>query len=149
MFSLEDVATSRGPAGSSTPILPLPMNKSLLLAVFLCWGMAAAEAQPAREHDTRPNILLILCDDLGYADVGFNAELFDVETDVVTPHLDEIAKAGMVFKQAYVAHPFCGPSRMGLMTGRIPHCFGGQKTSPMWQKTLRTTTKKAFLKARS
>lgn len=78
----------------------------------------------------RPNIILVFLDDLGYADVGFNAELFGVETDVVTPNIDALAKAGAIFKQAYVAHPFCGPSRMGLMSGRMPHCFGGQKNLP-------------------
>lgn len=84
----------------------------------------------------RPNIILIFCDDLGYADVGFNAELFGVKTDVVTPNLDALAKAGTIFKQAYVAHPFCGPSRMGLLSGRMPHTFGGQKNLPDHAKNL-------------
>ncbi|KLU01925.1 N-acetylgalactosamine 6-sulfate sulfatase (GALNS) [Rhodopirellula islandica] len=78
----------------------------------------------------RPNILLILCDDLGYADVGFNAAHFGVQTDVVTPHLDQLANEGVMFTQAYVSHPFCGPSRMALLSGRMPHCFGGQKNLP-------------------
>jgi arylsulfatase A-like enzyme len=78
----------------------------------------------------RPNILLIFCDDLGYADVGFNAKHFGVETDVKTPVLDKLARQGTIFSQAYVCHPFCGPSRMGLFAGRMPHCFGGQKNLP-------------------
>ena len=78
----------------------------------------------------KPNIVLIFCDDLGYADVGFNAELFGVPTDVVTPEIDKLARAGTIVEQAYVAHPFCGPSRMGLMSGRMPHSFGGQKNLP-------------------
>ncbi|MFT4546900.1 MAG: arylsulfatase B, partial [Verrucomicrobiales bacterium] len=67
----------------------------------------------------RPNIVLILCDDLGYADVGFNGS-----PDIVTPQLDQLAQDGTIFSSAYVAHAFCGPSRMGLMTGRYPHAFG-------------------------
>jgi arylsulfatase A-like enzyme len=78
----------------------------------------------------QPNIVLIFCDDLGFADVGFNAGLFGVKTDVVTPNIDSMAKAGTIFRQAYVAHPFCGPSRMALLSGRMPHAFGGQKNLP-------------------
>ena len=62
-----------------------------------------------------PNIVLIFCDDLGYSDVGFNGA-----TDIKTPHLDRLASNGIIFSSAYVAHPFCGPSRMGLMSGRYP-----------------------------
>lgn len=82
------------------------------------------------ESAPRPNILLVLLDDLGYADVGFNAELFGMETDVVTPNIDSLASRGTIFRQAYVAHPFCGPSRMALLSGRMPHCYGGQKNLP-------------------
>ena len=73
----------------------------------------------------RPNIILILCDDLGYADVGFNGS-----KDIRTPNLDQLANGGTVFTSAYVAHPFCGPSRMGLMTGRYPHQFGSPYNLP-------------------
>ncbi|WP_136060175.1 sulfatase-like hydrolase/transferase [Pontiella sulfatireligans] len=73
----------------------------------------------------RPNILVVMCDDLGYADVGFNGS-----TDIRTPRMDMLAKDGTVFTSAYVAHPFCGPSRMGLMSGRYPHAFGGAYNLP-------------------
>jgi len=89
-----------------------------------------------RPVDAKPNILLIFLDDLGYADVGFNADLYGVETDIVTPNIDALAKKGTIFKQAYVAHPFCGPSRMGLLSGRMPHCYGGQKNLPDVAKNL-------------
>ena len=109
----------------------------LLLVVF----PTAASSTDVPPH---PNVVFVFTDDLGYADVGFNAELFGVETDVVTPNIDALAKEGMIFKQAYVAHPFCGPSRMALLTGRMPHTFGGQKNLPNealndglnWSKTL-------------
>lgn len=67
----------------------------------------------------RPNILLIVCDDLGYADVGFNGS-----KDIVTPEIDKLANNGTIFTSAYVAHSFCGPSRAALMTGRYPHEVG-------------------------
>ncbi|KAA5545890.1 sulfatase-like hydrolase/transferase [Roseiconus nitratireducens] len=119
-----------------TPSLAWAMNRIIQIAVALCCFAVGSHPTHAGGNDTRPNILLILCDDLGYADVGFNAELFGVRTEVVTPNIDAIAKAGMVFRQAYVAHPFCGPSRMGLMSGRMPHCFGGQKNLPDVAKNL-------------
>ncbi|WP_024479554.1 sulfatase-like hydrolase/transferase [Cellulophaga baltica] len=72
-----------------------------------------------------PNILFILCDDLGYADVGFNGS-----TDITTPNLDQLAQDGTIFTAAYVAHPFCGPSRAALLTGRYPHTIGSQFNLP-------------------
>lgn len=110
-------------------------HTSLLLVAFIATsGGHFAGAQTASK--AQPNIVLIFCDDLGYADVGFNADLFGVTTDAVTPHIDKLAAAGTIFKQAYVPHPFCGPSRMGLLTGRMPHCFGGQKNLPDVAKNL-------------
>lgn len=75
--------------------------------------------------DERPNILVILADDLGYADVGFNGS-----PDIKTPNLDELAKQGVTMSSAYAAHAFCGPSRAGLLTGRYPHKFGSQFNLP-------------------
>ncbi len=96
----------------------------------------AARGETTSAGSSQPNILFVLCDDLGYADVGFNAEHFGVQTDVVTPNIDALAKQGTIFTQAYVPHPFCGPSRMGIMTRRMPHCFGGQKNLPDVAKNL-------------
>ena len=106
------------------PLLPI-----LLLLVSSAFATGAEKS--------RPNIVLVLCDDLGYADVGYNAKLFGVETDVFTPNIDALAGEGTIFKQAYVAHPFCGPSRMALMSGRMPHAYGGQKNLPDEAKNLR------------
>ena len=69
--------------------------------------------------NTHPNIILILVDDLGYADVGFNGS-----KDIKTPHIDNIAKNGVVFSEGYVSYPVCGPSRAGLITGRYQDTFG-------------------------
>ena len=66
-----------------------------------------------------PNLVLIIADDLGYADVGFNGC-----KDIPTPHIDRIAKEGVLFTNGYVTWPACGPSRAGLITGRYQGRFG-------------------------
>ena len=67
----------------------------------------------------RPNIVVIMADDMGYADAGFTGS-----TDILTPNLDRLATSGVVFKQGYVNHPFCGPSRAALLSGRYQQRFG-------------------------
>ncbi len=62
----------------------------------------------------KPNVIVILADDLGYADLGCQAK----EPDVRTPHLDRFAKEGVCFTSGYVTAPQCSPSRAGLITGR-------------------------------
>lgn len=99
----------------------------LIVAAFACTN---AKVKPAEQKVTtdipRPNIIMILCDDLGYADVGFNGS-----KEITTPHLDKLAGNGTVCSSAYVPHPFCGPSRAGIMTGRYPHKFGSQFNVPV------------------
>ena len=94
------------------------------LLVLSCTNKPKKVAQAAPEVTTetkQPNILLVLCDDLGYSDVGFNGS-----KDIRTPELDKLANNGTMFTSAYVAHPFCGPSRAALLTGRYPHTIGSQ-----------------------
>lgn len=79
----------------------------------------------ANNQMERPNIVVILTDDMGYADVGFNNS-----PDIKTPNLDTLAEQGATFSSAYNVHPFCGPSRAGLMTGRYPHKIGSQFNLP-------------------
>ena len=97
----------------------------LILVWLLCAEVGFSVEIDGAAEKNRPNILMILCDDLGYADVGFNGS-----TDIPTASLDELAKSGTIFSSAYVPHPFCGPSRAGLMTGRYPHFFGSQFNLP-------------------
>ncbi len=66
-----------------------------------------------------PNVVIILVDDLGYADVGFNGC-----KDISTPNIDKIATDGVKFTNAYVSYAVCGPSRAGLITGRYQDRFG-------------------------
>ena len=68
---------------------------------------------------SKPNVLIILVDDLGYADVGFQGC-----KDIPTPNIDRLAKNGMVCTNGYVTHPFCSPTRAGLLTGRYQQRFG-------------------------
>ena len=77
-------------------------------------GFAAAAA--------KPNILLIVSDDQGYADAGFQGA-----KDLATPHLDRLAAAGTRFTNGYVLHPYCSPSRAGLLTGRYQQRFGHER----------------------
>lgn len=74
----------------------------------------------------RPNILVILADDLGYADVGFQGS-----KEIPTPRLDRLSKAGIRCTDGYVSHPFCSPTRAGLMTGRYQQRFG-HENNPAW-----------------
>lgn len=90
-----------------------PARLLLLVPLILCVSaISAAE---------RPNILLIVSDDHGYADVGFQGC-----KDIPTPHLDRLASEGLHCTNGYVSHPFCSPTRAGLMTGRYQHRFGHQ-----------------------
>lgn len=67
----------------------------------------------------RPNIVVIVADDLGYADLGTQGA-----KDVATPNIDSIARAGVRFTNGYVSCPVCSPTRAGLMTGRYQQRFG-------------------------
>ena len=82
-------------------------------------------ANTKKQVSTQPNILVVLCDDLGYNDVGFNGS-----ADIKTPQMDDLAKKGTILSSAYVVHPFSGPSRAALMTGRYPHMIGAQYNLP-------------------
>lgn len=86
-------------------------------------GLALATLAAAAPE--RPNIVVILADDLGYADVGFHGC-----TDIPTPHLDRLAASGVRFTNGYVSHSFCSPTRAGLMTGRYQQRFGHEMNPP-------------------
>ena len=76
---------------------------------------------------SKPNMIVIMCDDLGYADVGFNGC-----KDIPTPNIDSIAKNGIRCTNGYVAYAVCGPSRAGFMTARYPQRFGFER-NPQYQ----------------
>ena len=82
---------------------------------------SCAPQQPARAAAAprRPNIILILADDLGYAELGVQGC-----RDIPTPHIDSLARHGVRFTSGYVSCPLCSPSRAGLLTGRYQQRFG-------------------------
>ena len=100
------------------------MNKVIpFLAGSLLWaigthGIAAESA--------KPNILVIVADDLGYADVGFQGC-----KDIPTPNLDKLATRSLRCTNGYVTHPFCSPTRAALLTGRYQQRFG-HENNPVW-----------------
>ena len=88
---------------------------ALLAGSILVSGSSSALAE-------KPNIVLIVADDMGWADVGFHG------SPIATPNLDRLAREGMELKRFYVC-PVCSPTRAGLMTGRYPIRFGLMKAA--------------------
>lgn len=107
---------------------------------------ANAQATTATNSEKRPNIILLLADDMDYADVGLYGGRL-----TPTPNIDSVAKNGMEFINAYVSCPVCGPSRVGILTGRyqdrigyvtnhgpkIPENFGLPTTATIVSETLK------------
>ena len=95
-------------------------RRRLLMTVFLltCSAIVASDAQAADGAADRPNIVLILADDLGYGDLGcYGHPRFR------TPHLDRLATQGARLSQFNTPAPFCAPTRASLLTGHYPvHC---------------------------
>lgn len=90
-----------------------------IAALLLAPSLAMAAPSVASGTNARPNVLLIVSDDQGYADVGFQGC-----NDIPTPHLDRLARDGVRFSNGYVTHAFCSPTRAGLLTGRYQQRFG-------------------------
>jgi arylsulfatase A-like enzyme len=86
----------------------LALAASLLLTAGACG-----------KDQKRPNVLIILADDLGYVDIGAQGC-----KDIPTPNIDSLAKNGVRFTNGYVSGPYCSPTRAGLNTGRYQQRFG-------------------------
>jgi arylsulfatase A-like enzyme len=96
------------------------------------------------DRDRRPNILLILADDQGWADFSY----LGLKDDVKTPNLDALAAQGVTMPQAYASSPICNPSRVGLITGRYQqrwnnYYYGGGQGLPTEAITLAERLKTA------
>ena len=89
--------------------MKLLLNFTLVAIATLCPTHTTATG------DKRPNIILVMSDDHGYGDCGFTGHPF-----VKTPHLDEMARSGVVFKNFHAASPVCSPTRASVLTGRHP-----------------------------
>jgi arylsulfatase A-like enzyme len=119
------------------------MRLTIVAFVLACLFSADRFVQAADEG--RPNILIIVGDDMGYADVGFHGC-----KDIPTPHLDALAAAGVRCTNGYVSGPYCSPTRAGLLTGRYQTRFGhefnaggGNEGLPLSEKTLADRLKTA------
>src|SRR5688572_1825622 len=86
--------------------------------------LAATPLLAAQSASRRPNLLVILADDMGYGDIGCYGS-----PDVPTPHIDSLAKGGTRFTDGYVSCAVCSPSRVALLTGRYQHRFGHEFNS--------------------
>jgi arylsulfatase A-like enzyme len=99
--------------------------------IFLALAAAAAS--------DKPNVLVILSDDVGWAEFGFQGG-----KDIPTPNIDSIAKNGVRFTQGYVSGPYCSPTRAGLMTGRYQTRFGHEFNSSATKKLGLSLNEKTF-----
>jgi arylsulfatase A-like enzyme len=93
-------------------------TKLAFVAALTAAGIGGASAA-AENQASRPNILIIVGDDMGYHDVGIHGC-----QDIPTPHIDSLAKNGIRCTSGYVSGPYCSPTRAGLMTGRYQQRFG-------------------------
>ena len=92
------------------------MNK-LLIVVLAVLSLGGQEIDAA----DKPNVIVIVSDDQGYADAGFQEVVAD---GVTTPNLDKLAASGVVFRNAYASSPVCSNSRLALSTGRYQQRWG-------------------------
>jgi arylsulfatase A-like enzyme len=100
-----------------------------LLIVFIGCDSTATDSESSSDSNStndnaklksRPNIILILTDDHGYADLNVQGSVADLKT----PHLDQLAATGVRLTSGYVTAPTCMPSRAGLLSGKYQQCFG-------------------------
>ena len=109
------------------------MKNTFLYLNLFCFLFFNLWAQNAPRPD-RPNVVIILADDLGWQDVS----CYDIDepTPMETPNIDALAKRGVLFRQGYSPAPTCAPTRIAIMTGKHPavmqktHVVGGNPPTP-------------------
>lgn len=89
--------------------------KSIIAVAMVLGAVAYVSAKPS----DKPNVVVILTDDMGYWDTGFSGGPV-----IETPNLDKLAESGMLLTDFYACSPWCSPSRAGLLTGRHPYRTG-------------------------
>jgi len=87
-----------------------------LSVLLLLLALILSGCSPQDRSATTPNVLVIVADDLGYMDIG----AYNDDTFYETPHINSLARRGMMFTDGYAANPVCSPSRYSFMTGRAP-----------------------------
>ena len=90
-------------------------HRILLSRAAFCLLAACPNGPMADHHEAKPNIVLILADDLGYGDVG----CYNPEAKAPTPNIDRLASDGMRFTDAHSPSTVCTPTRYSLLTGRM------------------------------
>lgn len=85
-------------------------------------------------ENPRPNLIFVMADDLGWGDPGFNGN-----PSIKTPHLDQMAAAGLIFSRFYSASPVCSPTRASCLTGRNPYRMGIPTANAGHLPTVETT----------
>lgn len=98
----------------------------ILALLFVGATINKLYAQKSKLPAKKPNIIIILADDLGWGDLGYHG------SDIKTPNIDQLSKEGIILNRYYTA-PICSPTRAGLMMGRYPNRVGiRQTTIPPW-----------------
>lgn len=116
---------SRPSAGSRPRAAKVTLASTSVAVMALCMavamGCAPSNANPglSNENNARPNIVLIMADDQGFGDVGYNGHPV-----LKTPNLDAMAASGLRFDRFYAAASVCSPTRGSVLTGRNPNRFG-------------------------
>jgi len=96
-----------------------PLLMLCLLQAFLFKGFSEVSARTGGDPESLPNVVFILADDLGWADLAcYGSDFYH------TPHIDRLAERGIKFTNAYSANPFCSPTRASIMTGIYPARIG-------------------------
>jgi arylsulfatase A-like enzyme len=93
--------------------------RQLVAVVMAISVLGAVGGDGAPSAQRRPNIVMIVADDMGYGDIGVHGS-----KDIPTPNIDALARAGIRFTDAYVTGPHCSPTRAALLTGRYQQRFG-------------------------
>jgi len=94
----------------------------ILLGAGSCGPQAPASSKTSGVRAEKPNIVFVLADDLGWADVGYQGSTFHP-----TPNIDALARRGLVFTNAYASSPVCSPTRYSFLTGQNPARHGMTK----------------------
>jgi len=94
-------------------------TRTMTLLFGLTVALSAEGIALAEPLQNKPNIVILLADDMGYADVGAQGC-----KDIPTPNIDSLAKNGVRCTNGYVSGPYCSPTRAGLLTGRYQQRFG-------------------------
>ena len=112
----------------------MKLFQSLISFLFLLPLLGFISPVLSQDRPSRPNVVLLLADDLGWQDVGCYD--IDVKSPMETPHIDALAKKGVLFRQGYSPAPTCAPTRCAIMSGRHPavaqktHVVGGNPPTP-------------------